>query len=134
MLIKNIFLDYKKVPDLVVEFISNINTKLGQNLDDDDVLNLASDAHYNLVNIHPFADGNGRLSRLIMNYILMYFNQPFVKIFTEDRLEYIDALNKTEENEDLKIFRDFTSSQQIKFFKNEIEKFQNSKKGFNLIF
>lgn len=131
---KKYFPDYNKVPDLVVEFVSNINKKLNQNLDDDDVLNLASDAHYNLVNIHPFADGNGRLSRLIMNYILMCFNQPFVKIFTEDRIEYIDALNATEEKEDLGVFRTFIASQQIKFFKNEIEKFQNSKKGFNLMF
>ncbi|MDD4218343.1 MAG: Fic family protein [Bacteroidales bacterium] len=88
----------------------------------------------NLVNIHPFADGNGRLSRLFMNYILMYHNQAFVKIFTEDRAEYIDALNLTEENANPEIFRDFIASQQIKFFKNEIEKYQNAKKGFSLLF
>ncbi|MDD2386914.1 MAG: Fic family protein [Bacteroidales bacterium] len=131
---KKYFPDFKKVPDLIDELIKNINNKLNQSLDENDILKLAADVHYNLVNIHPFADGNGRLSRLFMNYILMYHNQAFVKIFTEDRAEYIDALNLTEENANPEIFRDFIASQQIKFFKNEIEKYQNAKKGFSLLF
>ena len=37
----------------------------------------------------------------------MYHNEPLIKIFTEDRAEYIDALNLTEEKEDISIFRNF---------------------------
>jgi hypothetical protein len=37
----------------------------------------------------------------------MYHNQPFVKIFTEDRAEYINALNLTEEKSDPEIFRGY---------------------------
>jgi len=39
-----------------------------------DILKLSSDFHYNLVNIHPFGDGNGRTSRIMMNYIQLYHN------------------------------------------------------------
>ncbi|MEI6758624.1 MAG: Fic family protein, partial [Chlorobium sp.] len=101
---------------------------------DNEILKLAADIHYNLVNIHPFGDGNGRTSRLMMNYIQMYHHEPFIKIFTEDRAEYIDALNKTEELEDISIFRDFICSQQIKFYKAEIKKFKRKDTGFSLMF
>ena len=45
-----------------------------------------------LVSIHPFADGNGRISRLLMNYILSYHQLPLATIFKEDKLEYYQAL------------------------------------------
>ena len=78
-------------------------------------MKLAADVHYNFVNIHPFGDGNGRTSRLLMNYIQLYHNEPLIKIFTEDRTEYIDALNETEEKENLEIFREFIGKQETKF-------------------
>ena len=65
-----------------------------------------------------------------MNYIQMYHNEPLIKIFTEDRVEYIDALNLTEKNEDISIFREFIGKQQIKFYKSEIEKYKKRDLGF----
>ncbi|MCD4698583.1 MAG: hypothetical protein K8S16_20330 [Bacteroidales bacterium] len=64
----------------------------------------------------------------------MFHEQPYAKVFTEDRADYIDALNETEEKEDLSIFRDFICQQQNKFFKLEIEKHTKSEQGFNLLF
>ena len=69
-----------------------------------------------------------------MNYIQLYHGGPLIKIFTEDRAEYIDVLNETEEKEDLAIFRDFVCRQQIKFYEEELHKFQKSKSGFSLLF
>lgn len=86
------------------------------------------------MNIHPFGDGNGRTSRLMMNYIQLYHNEPLIKVFTEDQFDYIDALNKTEELEDISIFRDFICQQQIKFYKADINKFKKKDRGFNLMF
>lgn len=131
---KKYFPDYKKVPDLILNLINNVNSSLVKIKDENEILKLSADVHYNLVNIHPFADGNGRLSRLFMSYILMYHNQPFVKIFAEDRAKYINALNLTDDKSDPEIFRSFIASQQIKFFKKEIEKYQKIEKGFNLMF
>lgn len=53
---------------------------------------LAALAHYKLVYIHPFTDGNGRTSRLLMNWILMQFGFPPVIIRKQDRLLYYQHL------------------------------------------
>jgi len=103
------------VPELLKNLFENVNERIDVTYDENEILKLSADLHYNLVNIHLFGDGNGRLSRLFVNYILMYHEQPYVKIFTEDRAEYIDALVETEEKEDLSIFRDFICKQQNKF-------------------
>lgn len=130
---KKYFPDSKKVPVLLNELCRTVNEKIDL-VKNEDILNLASDLHYNFVNIHPFADGNGRTARLLMNYIQLYHNEPLIKIFTEDRVEYIDALNETEEKQDLNIFREFIKKQYIKFLKIEIEKYQNKDKGFMFMF
>ncbi len=130
---KKYFPDLKKVPKLLENLCNSVNDKI-DNINGKDIIKLASDIHYNFVNIHPFGDGNGRTARLLMNYIQLYHNEILVKIFTEDRVEYIDKLNETEEKENLEIFREFIASQQIKFLKAEIEKHKKMNKGFMLMF
>jgi excisionase family DNA binding protein len=76
-----------KIPQLMQNFMD----WLGNN-NPDHVAKIASDAHYKLVTIHPFADGNGRVSRLLMNLILMQEGYPPAIIRKEDRLEYINSL------------------------------------------
>lgn len=127
------FPDFSKVENLLIKLIENVNSRI-DNVSGNDILKLSADLHYNLVNIHPFGDGNGRTSRLIMNYIQMYHQEPLIKIFTEDRDEYIQALNDTEEQEDISIFRNFICSQQIKFYTAEINKYNRKDKGFHLLF
>lgn len=53
---------------------------------------LAALAHYKLVYIHPFVDGNGRTSRLLMNLILMQHGFPPVIVRKQDRLQYYQHL------------------------------------------
>ena len=130
---KKYFPDFKKVPDLLEILCQSVNEKIDK-VKKNNVLKLAADLHCNLVNIHPFGDGNGRTSRLMMNYIQLYHNEPLVKVFTEDRAKYIDALNDTEDREDPEIFRNFICEQQIKFYKAEIEKYKKLAKGFCLLF
>jgi len=130
---KKYFPDFTKVPGLLSQLCNSVNERIDQ-VDGIEVLKLASDLHYNFVNIHPFGDGNGRTARLLMNYLQLYHNQPLIKIFTEDRAEYINALNETEEKESLDVFREFIGKQQIKFLRAEIEKHKNLNKGFMLMF
>jgi Fic family protein len=55
----------------------------------------AAHAHFKLVDIHPFVDGNGRAARLLMNFILMKYGYP-IAIFeceTEKRKSYYSALD-----------------------------------------
>lgn len=50
-------------------------------------------AHFRLVHIHPFTDGNGRTARLLMNLLLMRAGYPPAVIRVEDRPAYYDALD-----------------------------------------
>ncbi len=52
--------------------------------------------HYKLVSIHPFDDGNGRIARLLMNYVLLKNNLPPVIIKNKNKKEYLMALNKAD--------------------------------------
>lgn len=57
---------------------------------------LASVAHYNMVRIHPFDDGNGRGARILMNIILMQHKYYPIVIKIENRRQYIEALSKAD--------------------------------------
>ena len=130
---KKYFPDFKKIPALLEELSKSVNERIDK-VKEDEIIKLSADIHYNFVNIHPFGDGNGRTARLLMNYIQLYHNEPLIKIFTEDKAEYIGALNQTEEQENLEVFRKFIINQEIKFLKAEIDKHKKIDKGFMLMF
>lgn len=60
---------------------------------------LASLFHHRFVAIHPFDDGNGRMTRLLTNYILLKFGYPVSVLKTEKRLEYYGALSQADNGE-----------------------------------
>ena len=70
---------------------------------------LAAWTHAEFVKIHPFTDGNGRTSRLIMNYQLMAEGFPPVSIAKEDRLEYFKALEAYAVEGDLQPFAELVA-------------------------
>lgn len=81
----------RKVPDLMHDYIEWLahNTMLHP-------VALATEAHYRLVTIHPFVDGNGRTARLVMNLILMMHGYPPAIIRKSERLAYLNALEKAQ--------------------------------------
>ncbi|MBI1290910.1 Fic family protein [bacterium] len=78
-----------------------------------DAVELATWAHAELVRIHPFADGNGRSARLLMNLILMRNGWPPAIIRKEDRLRYYEALDKAHTTGDLHDFRSLVEERLI---------------------
>ncbi len=81
----------RKVPDLMDEFQMWLTNR--QSLHP---VEFAGEAHYRLVTIHPFIDGNGRTARLLMNLLLVIFGYPPAIILKRDRLTYISALEKAQ--------------------------------------
>lgn len=75
---------YRQVKD----FYADLTWK-GQELNP---IELAAWTHAEFVKIHPFIDGNGRTSRLIMNYQLMANGFPAISIAKENRLAYFNTL------------------------------------------
>nr|XP_053650749.1 protein adenylyltransferase Fic-like [Cherax quadricarinatus] len=74
---------------LMEGFVDWLNSPEAQTLHP---IKYAALAHYKLVFIHPFSDGNGRTARLLMNFLLMQAGYPPVIIRKQDRLLYYDCL------------------------------------------
>jgi Fic family protein len=81
---------YHFVPSLMKELINWYH----KNKDKLHSVELAAKFHTKFTTIHPFADGNGRIARLIMNYILQLQNYPFTNIPVRKRNPYFDTQEK----------------------------------------
>lgn len=57
-------------------------------------IELASQFHYRYIRIHPFEDGNGRIARLLANYILLEHEFPMIVVKSADKDGYLNALSK----------------------------------------
>ena len=80
-----------KVPDLMEEFMRWLTARNSLH-----PVAFAGEAHYRLVTIHPFVDGNGRTARLLMNLLLLMRGYPPAIVRTRDRLAYIGALERAQ--------------------------------------
>ncbi|MEK5467969.1 Fic family protein [Paenibacillus sp. FSL R7-0210] len=97
------------VPNEMYLQVKNFYADLAQK-DNADIIELAAWTHAEFVRIHPFADGNGRTSRLIMNYQLLASGYLPVSIAKETRLEYFNALEAYAVRRDIKPFADMIAS------------------------
>lgn len=85
---RTVFPNPLKVPELVEQLAYDINHRP---VDMHPVIHAAC-MHLDLVKIHPFADGNGRLARILMNVLVRRSGYPAIPIYPKDRLAYLNAI------------------------------------------
>ncbi|MBI2258153.1 MAG: Fic family protein [Flavobacteriia bacterium] len=119
---KRQFPDAKKVPELIKNMLQSFNKELNLVKSIEDKIKLSFKIHFDFVSIHPFGDGNGRVSRLLMNYVQNFFNLPLCVVSKNSRLKYIEALEKTRKTENIDVFYKFMFAEYSKFLKSEIKK------------
>lgn len=78
---------------------------------------LAALAHLKFVTIHPFWDGNGRISRLIMNFILDRKKYPMLDIPYEGRGGYYNSLERSQLKKEDRIFLQWFARRYVKEYK-----------------
>ena len=102
------YLAYNKVAQAVEYFYSWLNEKILK-VDKEDIAacyRLSFEAHFRLVTIHPWVDGNGRTTRLIMNMIQRQLGLVPSIVRKKDKGEYIQSLVDSRENDDSTIAQD----------------------------
>ena len=122
------YMSFNKVPTRLTEFCNDLNIKrhISSKMDMRELYDMSFDAHFNLVTIHPWADGNGRMARLMMNWLQFEYGLVPSRIFADDKEEYIKALVDTRESENLNVFRNFMTETMIRHLTNDIAAFEES--------
>ena len=105
------------VPEKMGELIEELADVSGDN-----ALIAAAYFHAKMENIHPFADGNGRTGRLMMNYILVLHDHPPIIIYVEDRANYYAALEHFDSALDIKPLVTFLKAQTEKTWDRYLER------------
>lgn len=122
------YMNYNKVPGKLSELCDRINAARQNSsaMSLQEQYEMTFDAHYELVTIHPWADGNGRTARLLMNQLQMEMGLIPAKILKEDKEEYIKALVETREKEDPSIFRRWMTGLMIRNLRHDIDAYLES--------
>ncbi|MCY4267811.1 MAG: Fic family protein [Flavobacteriaceae bacterium] len=113
--------DYNTVVGHTLELMEEINER-NQQLDGDiwKINELAFETQMRLVTIHPFVNGNSRLSRLLMNYIQHYHQSPLGIVLLKDKPKYWEALYRSQETRDPSYFQRFMMDQTFRFLKARV--------------
>ncbi|MCM1308082.1 MAG: Fic family protein [Butyrivibrio sp.] len=106
----------------IKSFFADLPYKTEQN-----AIESAAWTHAEFVKIHPFIDGNGRTSRMIMNYQLLTQGFLPVSITKESRLEYYEALETYAINGNLNPFADMLAELE----RQRLEEYLSAARGFN---
>ena len=116
-------------PEEVHEELSEVLKEISE-INEGEELIAAAYFHAKFENIHPFADGNGRTGRLLMNYFLLLHDHPPVIIFEEERKAYYSALEAWDERQELAPLISFLKDQAGKTWEKQVTRMENKNRGF----
>ena len=122
------YLAYNKVPRAVDDFCSWLNEEIA-NADRANIAacyRLSFEAHFRLVTIHPWVDGNGRTTRLVMNMIQRQLGLVPSIVRKDDKGEYIQSLVDSRENDDSTIAQDVMLRQHIANLNHRVVQYQEN--------
>ena len=122
------YLAYNKVPRAVDDFCSWLNEEIAT-ADRENIAacyRLSFEAHFLLVTIHPWVDGNGRTTRLVMNMIQRQLGLIPSIVRKEDKGEYIQSLVDSRENDDSTIAQDVMLRHHIANLNRRVLQFQEN--------
>lgn len=106
------------IPELLKELIDEISFAEGE------PLKIAAYFHAKFEYYHPFADGNGRVGRTLLNYFLMINDYPPLIIFDEDKKLYYEALEVYDKSEDIEPLYLLLEYETNKTWEHHVERFQ----------
>ncbi len=109
------------LPEDVPEELAELLAEL-EGIQPEQALTAAAYFHAKFENIHPFADGNGRAGRLLMNYLLLLWDHPPIIIHEEDRRAYYAALEQFDTAQSLDALTVFLKEQTVKTWTAHVER------------
>lgn len=122
------YMAFQKVPRATADFCIWLNNEL-DTIDRNDIAacyRLSFEAHFRLVTIHPWVDGNGRTTRLLMNIVQRQLGLIPSIVSKEEKGTYIQALIDSREEDDSSIIQDTMMKQHIANLESRILQYHKS--------
>lgn len=122
------YMSYLKVKGALSDFCAWLNRSIAE-IDRNDIVacyRLSFEAHFRLVTIHPWVDGNGRTVRLLMNIVQRQLGLVPSIITKDSKAEYIQALIDSREQEDSRIFQDWMMIHHMSNISKRVQEYQHS--------